>query len=234
MPTEPALFFDLDGTLTDPKPGITGSIQYALLKLDRPVLSQDELTWCIGPPLRANFVTLLGGESLADRGVELYRERFADVGLFENSVYPDIEHVLATIRQSGARMFVATSKPHVFAKRIIDHFGLNSYFEHVFGSELDGTRVHKSDLLAYALRQTGVDPSQALMIGDRSHDVVGAKANGMDAIGVTYGYGSREELIAAGARHLCASPRAVLELIQDGLVSGLNMPASVRSAVNPS
>jgi phosphoglycolate phosphatase len=227
MPTEPALFFDLDGTLTDPKPGITGSIQYALRKLDRPVPSQDELTWCIGPPLRASFVVLLRGEGLADRAVELYRERFADVGLFENSVYPDIEPVLVALSQSGGRMFVATSKPHVFATRIVDHFGLNSYFEHVFGSELDGTRVHKSDLLAYALRQADVDPSQALMIGDRSHDVVGAKSNGMDAIGVTYGYGSPDELTAAGARHLCASPRAVLELIQGGLVSGRNMPTNV-------
>jgi len=232
MPTELTLFFDLDGTLTDPKPGITGSIQYALQKLDRPVLSQDELTWCIGPPLRASFVALLGGESLADRAVELYRERFADVGLFENSVYPDIEHVLATLSQSGRRMFVATSKPHVFAKRIVDHFGLNSYFEHVFGSELDGTHVHKNDLLAYALRQTGVDPSQAVMIGDRSHDVVGAKTNGINAIGVTYGYGGREELIAAGASHLCASPLAIVELVQGGLVSDRNMSANVRSVVN--
>jgi phosphoglycolate phosphatase len=232
MRTEPALFFDLDGTLTDPKPGITGSIQYALRKLGRPVPSQDELTWCIGPPLRASFATLLGGESLADRAVELYRERFADVGLFENNVYPDIESVLATLSQSRLRMFVATSKPHVFARRIIDHFGLDSYFEHVFGSELDGTHVHKNDLLAHALRQTAVDPSRALMIGDRSHDVAGAKANGMDAIGVTYGYGSREELIAAGARHLCASPHTVLELIQVRLVSGRNIPANVRGTVN--
>jgi phosphoglycolate phosphatase len=232
MPTEPALFFDLDGTLTDPKPGITGSIQYALRKLDRPVPSQDELTWCIGPPLRASFAVLLGGEGLADRALELYRERFADVGLFENSVYPDIEHVLAALGQSGLRMFVATSKPHVFAKRIIDHFGLNSYFEHVFGSELDGTHVHKNDLLAHALRQTGLDPSQALMIGDRSHDVIGAKTNGINAIGVTYGYGSREELIAAGASHLCASPLAILELIHAGFSAGWNTPTNVGRAVN--
>jgi phosphoglycolate phosphatase len=234
MPTEPTLFFDLDGTLTDPKPGITGSIQYALRKLEREVPSQDELTWCIGPPLRASFTALLGGESLADRAVELYRERFADVGLFENSVYPDIEHILATLSQSGMRMFVATSKPHVFAKRIIDHFGLARYFEHVYGSELDGTHVHKNDLLAHALRQTGVDPTQALMIGDRSHDVVGARTNGMDAIGVTYGYGSREELIAAGVRHLCASPRAILELIEGDFSAGRNTPTNVGRAVNPS
>jgi phosphoglycolate phosphatase len=207
------IFFDLDGTLTDPKPGITGSIQYALQKLDLPVPTQDELTWCIGPPLRASFVTILGGEGLADRAVALYRERFADVGLYENSVYPDIEHVLATLRASPRRLFVATSKPRIFAERIIDHFGLTSHFEYVFGSELDGTRVNKGDLLAYAIETTGVDASQALMIGDRSHDMVGAKNNGIRGIGVLYGYGSEEELVGAGASHVCASPRALLDLI---------------------
>jgi phosphoglycolate phosphatase len=213
MPTEPAIFFDLDGTLTDPKPGITGSIQYALAKLDRPVPSQDELTWCIGPPLRASFVSLLGSDEFADRAVALYRERFGDVGLFENSVYPGIEQVLTELWQRPRRMFVATSKPHVFATRIIAHFGLAGCFDHVFGSELDGTRVDKADLLAYAIKQTGVDPAQAMMIGDRRHDVIGAKRNGIRAVGVTYGYGSREELIDAGASCLCASPREVLEHI---------------------
>jgi phosphoglycolate phosphatase len=207
------IFFDLDGTLTDPKPGITGSIQYALQKLDLPVPTQDELTWCIGPPLRASFVTMLGGESLADRAVALYRERFADVGLYENRVYPDIEHVLAALRQSPRRLFVATSKPRVFAERIIDHFELTSHFEYVFGSELDGTRVNKSELLAYAIETTGVDASQALMIGDRSHDMVGARNNGIRGIGVLYGYGSEEELVGAGASHVCASPRALLDHI---------------------
>jgi len=205
-----AIFFDLDGTLTDPKPGITGSIQYALQKLDRPVPSQDELTWCIGPPLRASFVTMLGGEEHADRGVALYRERFADVGLFENSLYPDIAETLAALKPHF-RLFVATSKPHVFADRIVDHFGLRPYFEYVFGSELDGTRVNKGDLLAWAIGRTGTDPSRALMIGDRSHDIVGAKINGMGGIGVLYGYGSRTELVEAGARHLCATPRAIRE-----------------------
>jgi len=211
------IFFDLDGTLTDPKPGITGSIQYALRKLDLPVPTQDELSWCIGPPLRASFVTLLGGERLADRAVALYRERFAEVGLYENSVYPDIEYILATLRQSPRRLFVATSKPQIFAERIIDHFGLTGYFERVFGSELDGTRVNKSELLAYAIATTGVDRQQALMIGDRSHDMVGARNNGMRAIGVLYGYGSEQELIEAGASHLCATPRAILEHIDGAL-----------------
>jgi phosphoglycolate phosphatase len=208
-----AIYFDLDGTLTDPKPGITGSIQYALQRLDHPVPSQDELTWCIGPPLRASFVTMLGGESLADLAVSFYRERFADVGLYENSVYPDIKDVLTTLGHSRARMFVATSKPVIFAERIIDHFGLTGHFEHVFGSELDGTRVNKTELLAYALEKTDVNPSQALMIGDRSHDMIGAKNNGMGAIGVLYGYGSRQELIEAGASHVCATQRAILDHI---------------------
>ena len=204
------IFFDLDGTLTDPKPGITGSIQYALQKLGRPVPSQDELAWCIGPPLRASFVTLLGGEEDADRGVAYYRERFGDVGLFENSLYPGIAETLAAL-QPRYRLFVATSKPHVFADRIIDHFGLRPYFEHVFGSELDGTRVHKYDLLAWALQHTGTAASRALMIGDRSHDIVGARANGMDGIGVLYGYGTKAELLEAGASHLCATPQAITE-----------------------
>lgn len=209
------IFFDLDGTLTDPKPGITRSLQYALEKLGRPVPAQDELTWCIGPPLRTSLVTLLGGEAEADRGVALYRERFGDVGLFENSLYPGIEATLAALKPR-ARLFVATSKAHVYADRIIDHFGLRPYFDHVFGAELDGTRAHKGDLLAWALERTGTDPARAAMIGDRSHDIVGAKANGIDGIGVLYGYGSREELLEAGAMHLCATPRAIRDHLNAG------------------
>jgi phosphoglycolate phosphatase len=145
-----AIFFDLDGTLTDPKPGITRSIQYALQKLDHPTIpTEDELTWCIGPPLRASFVRLLGAENFADRAVSLYRERFSDIGLYENSVYDGISEVLTTLCQSCHRLFVATSKPHVFATRIVEHFGLRAHFEYVFGSELDGTRVDKSHLLEY-------------------------------------------------------------------------------------
>jgi len=208
-----AIYFDLDGTLTDPKAGITRSIQYALQKLDHPTMpTEDELTWCIGPPLRTSFVKLLGDRA-ADRAVALYRERFSDVGLYENRVYDGISEVLTTLRTSGHRLFVATSKPHVFAERIIDHFGLRDHFERVFGSELDGTRVDKSHLLEYALKQASVDPSKTLMIGDRSHDMVGAKNNGMTGIGVLYGYGSRDELLEAGAHHVCATPGAILGCI---------------------
>jgi phosphoglycolate phosphatase len=209
-PKSPAIdtvFFDLDGTLSDPKIGITASIQYALAKFDIPVPTQDELTWCIGPPLHASFKALLGtSDADADRAVAFYRERFGDVGLFENTLYAGIADVLTAVAAPGRRLFVATSKPHVFADRIIDHFGLRGHFGRVFGSELDGTRVHKTDLLRYALDETSADASRAIMIGDRKHDIIGAANNGIATIGVLYGYGSRAELVEAGAGHLCAAP----------------------------
>ena len=209
-----AIYFDLDGTLTDPKPGITRSIQYALQRLDHPTMpTEDELTWCIGPPLRASFVRLLGAETSADLAVSYYRERFSDVGLYENGVYDGIGEVLTSLCASGHRLFVATSKAHVFADRIIDHFDLRSHFERVFGAELDGTRADKSHLLEHALKEVSVDPAKTLMIGDRSHDIVGAKNNGMTGIGVLYGYGSRDELLQAGAHHVCATPGAILGCI---------------------
>jgi phosphoglycolate phosphatase len=201
-----AAFFDLDGTLTDPKIGITRSIQYALQKLGFPVPSEDALVWCIGPPLHASMKKLVGSDQLADRAVELYRERFRDVGLYENKPYAGVKETLSRIANGGCRLFVATSKPKIYADRIIEHFDFQPHFDHVFGSELDGTRTDKAELLAFALVNTRVDPARAIMIGDRSYDVVGAKTNGMKSIGVLYGYGSLAELTAAGADHLCATP----------------------------
>jgi len=205
------IYFDLDGTLTDPKLGITRSIQYALSELDCVVPPADELTWCIGPPLRASLKTLLGADDLVDRALSLYRERFADIGLFENEIYAGIEDTLSVLARSGRRLFVATSKPTVYAERIISHFKLKVYFERVFGSELDGRRSDKTDLLGYALKATHVDPLHAIMIGDRSHDMIGARNNGMIAVGVLYGYGSKEELVDAGAHQVCASPKRLLD-----------------------
>jgi phosphoglycolate phosphatase len=228
-----AIYFDLDGTLTDPKPGITRSIQYALQRLDHPTMpTEDELTWCIGPPLRASFVRLLGAEDHADRAVSLYRERFSNVGLYENGVYDGIGDVLTTLSQSGQRLFVATSKPHVFATRIVEHFGLRHHFEHVFGSELDGTRVDKSDLLQYALKIAAVDPAKTVMIGDRSHDMVGAGNNGMKRIGVLYGYGSKDELIGAGAQQVCATPPAIPGCISRVFSAEPATDSNAGSAVN--
>jgi phosphoglycolate phosphatase len=207
------IYFDLDGTLTDPKIGITRSIRYALDALGLEAPPEDELTWCIGPPLRSSLTRLAGTGELADRALSLYRERFSEIGLYENSVYPDIARVLASLRGSGHRLFVATSKPWIYAERIIDHFSLTAHFERVFGSELDGVRADKSELLSYALGEASVDPAQAVMIGDRRHDIVGAKNNGMTAIGVLYGYGSRQELTDAGADHVCPTPEDVLDCI---------------------
>jgi phosphoglycolate phosphatase len=199
------VFFDLDGTLTDPKIGITRSIQYALKKFAVEVPSIDELTWCIGPPLLENFEKLLDVERAPD-GVRYYRERFATVGLYENVPYPRIQELLGQLREAGIRLFVASSKPEVFVRKILEHFKLIDFFEEVFASELDGARSDKTDLLGYAIEQTGVDPKQATMIGDRKHDIIGARNNQLSSIGVLYGYGSREELESAGANRLAASP----------------------------
>ncbi|WP_376695983.1 HAD hydrolase-like protein [Wenzhouxiangella sp. EGI_FJ10305] len=208
------LLLDLDGTLTDPREGITRCIQHALERLDRPVPGQDELLGCIGPPLHASFVELLGGdEALAHRAVELYRGRFGEVGLYENVPYPGIAEAMDTLRQRGARLFVATSKPTVYARRIVDHFGLDRNLEDVFGSDLDGTRSDKADLLAYITDCLALKPEATLMVGDRRHDMIGARANRIHPVGVTWGYGSRDELLEAGAARLLCEPQDLARLV---------------------
>src|SRR5260370_11912372 len=193
------IYFGLDGTLTGPKLGITRSIQYAVHELDCVVPPADELTWCIGPALRASLKTLLGADDLVDRALSLYRERFADIGLFENEIYAGIEDTLSVLARSGRRLFVATSKPTVYAERIISHFKLKVYFCRGCVSELAGNVSDKTDLLGYALKATHLHPLHSMFIGDRSHDMIGARNNGMIALGVLYGYGSKEEWLEAGA-----------------------------------
>ena len=206
------VLFDLDGTLTDPKIGITRSIQYALEKLGADVPPIDELTWCIGPPLLENFERLLDPER-APSAVTLYRERFADVGLFENVPYPEIHDVLEALQNQDVRLFVASSKPEVFVRQILEHFKLIDFFEGVFGSELDGTRSNKSDLIRHVLSESSIDSNQATMVGDRKHDMIGAADNGVATIGVLYGYGSREELMEAGAGRLAKTTSEMLSLL---------------------
>jgi phosphoglycolate phosphatase len=204
------VFFDLDGTLTDPKTGIIRSIVYALDRLGVESPDEEELTWCIGPPLSSSFCTLVGDRA-APEAVRYYRERFNEHGWQENALYEGIAAALEQLATAGNRLYVATSKPHVFAARIVTHFGLDSYFSGVFGSELDGTRSDKADLLRFALSRLrpADEPS---MVGDRMHDVIGAKLNGMRAIAVTYGYGSREELEQAGADGFADSPQQIVTL----------------------
>ncbi len=205
------LLFDLDGTLTDPYQGITQSICHALKTLGCPVPRQKDLRWCIGPPLKNNFARLLetDDQHLVQEAIAIYRERFGSVGLFENDLYETIPETLAALRDDGHALFVATSKPTVFAKRIVDHFGLAPYFKTVHGSELDGTHCDKTDLLAHILQSEEIAPEQTVMIGDRKHDMIGAKANGVRGIGVLWGYGSREELETAGAEVCIGQPEAL-------------------------
>ena len=198
--------FDLDGTLTDPKVGITRSVQYALERLGRPVPEADALTWMIGPPLIAGFTELLGGTHDVQEAVRLYRERYSDVGLFENEVYAGIPAVLRQLRDQDLRLYVATSKLNVFARRILENLNLAVYFDGIHGSVPGGTLDHKPELLAHILSEYGIAASHSLMIGDRRHDIVGAHAVTMRGLGVLWGYGSPDELEAAGADQLVERP----------------------------
>ncbi len=205
------ILFDLDGTLSDPKIGITHCVRYALEKLghDTPT-NDDDLTWMIGPPLLTSFEQMLSNKNDAQKALKFYRERFSTIGLYENEVYDDIPQILQTLQESGHKLFVATSKPRIFAAKIIDHFGLSNFFTKVHGSELDGTNGDKTELLAHIIKFNQLDRSQTTMIGDRKFDIIGAHNNKLASIGVLYGYGDILELKEAGAQTLCQKPRDLL------------------------
>ncbi|MAU01972.1 MAG: HAD family hydrolase [Anaerolineaceae bacterium] len=209
------LLFDLDGTLTDPKVGITESIRYALDRMERPYPPDASLDWCIGPPLQESFAKLLQSDDpqLGQEALRLFRERFGTVGLFENTLYRSIPQVLSTLQAAGLRLFIATSKPAVYAQQIVQHFDLERFFLVVYGSELDGRLTQKSDLIRHVLHQENLDPDHTLMIGDREHDMLGAKANGVAGAGVTWGYGSPTELTNAGAATLLHQPDDLLKFL---------------------
>ena len=198
------VYFDLDGTLTDPYEGITKCILYALDELGFPRPDDDYLYGCIGPPLWDTFPELVG-EELTKEAVDLYRERFMDVGWQENRPYEGIIEALSAVAGTGCLMFVATAKPHMHAARIVEHFGMGEFFATVYGSELDGTRGTKTELLEFAI-QRNPGGTRHIMVGDRKHDLIGAVANNMTPVGVAYGYGSTEELKNAGATAIAASP----------------------------
>lgn len=209
--------FDLDGTLTDPKVGITKSVQFALHAFDIRVEDPDELVDFIGPPLREHLMERFGFDrEQAERALVEYRKRFADTGIFENTLYPGMDRLLAGLRRQGKRLVVATSKPTIFARRVLEHFHIAEYFAFVAGAELDGVRGEKREVVAHALEQCGIDPAQAVMVGDRRYDMEGAAAFGIKTVGVSYGYGGREELAAAGADYIVDT---VAEL--DGLLASL-------------
>ena len=205
------IYFDLDGTLTDPYEGITKCILYALDELGVAHPSDEYLHSCIGPPLYDTFPEMVGKERTPE-AIDLYRERFVDVGWLENKPYAGILDALETISSVGYTLFVATSKPRVHAKRIVQHFGMGQYIERVYGCELDGTRSRKTELLKYAIDENP-GAERRTMVGDRKHDLVGAIENGMRPIGVSYGYGSVEELSNAGAVDIVSTPASLAEIV---------------------
>jgi len=205
------LLWDLDGTLTDPKEGITLSVQYALERLDYPLPEADDLDWIIGPPLKESFKTLLQttDDALLNRAISIYRERYQEVGLYENIVYPGIPELLAQLKDKGCKHLLATSKPRVFAEKILQYFLMDSYFSVIMGSELNGQFVEKDCLIAEVLKTMPVHSrAETVMIGDRRYDVHGARANQIDVISVGYGYGTREELSDA-------SPNYIVQTVAD-------------------
>lgn len=215
----PRVLFDLDGTLTDPREGIVASLRFAFEGMEAAPPAEAALLGAIGPPLADTFARHLpepDPERIA-RAIALYRERFDASGWRENRVYPRIPELLGAVGQRGWRAALATSKPTVFAERITDHFDLRRHLGAVYGAELDGTRGAKPDLLAHVLESEGASAGETVMVGDRRHDVEGARAVGARSIGVTWGYGSREELEAAGAGWICGSPGDVLRVLESEL-----------------
>ena len=198
------LFFDLDGTLTDPGQGITSAIMYSLEKLGLPVPERTELYKFIGPPLIGSYREFYGfSQEEAVRAAALYREYYGEKGLWENRVYDGIPALLAELKADGRQLCVATSKPEPFAVRIMERFDLARYFDHICGATMDEKRDSKHLVIEYALGVCGVtDRHSVLMVGDRKHDILGAKESGLDSMGVLYGYGNREEFAAAGADYV--------------------------------
>ncbi len=209
------ILFDLDGTLTDSFEGITKCIAHAMTKLGKPAPPPESLGWCIGPPLKKSFARLLDSQedALAEQALAFYRERFGSVGLFENELYEDIPQVLETLKNTDHDLYVATAKPGVYAKRIIEHFGLEKSFKGIYGSELNGTRTDKTSLIAHVLEVESLSANATIMVGDREHDMIGANANGVTGLGVLWGYGSREVLEASGAYACIDRPRELIDLI---------------------
>ena len=215
MQKDDVILFDLDGTLTDSGPGIMNAAAYAMERFGLPCGDTALLRKFVGPPLRDSFRDFCGlSDEKAVEAIGVFREYYEPKGVFENSVYPGVPEMLETLLSAGRRLAVATSKLEPTALRVLEHFGLAGYFELAAGSLADNTRTRKAEVVAYTLGRLGVtDKSRALMVGDREHDVIGARENGLDCLGVLYGYGSAAELRAAGALCLAETPQRAAELI---------------------
>ena len=223
------ILFDLDGTLTDPKPGITGCVQYALHEMGIEEPDADRLEVIIGTPLVESFMQFYGMERrLADRAVEKYRERFAVTGIYENELYPGMREMLAGLKAAGCRLAVASSKPEPFVKRILEHFELAAYFDEAVGSGLDGSLSQKEDVVREALRRLGKKEAaggawsrtgevcpDVVMVGDRKYDVEGARALGLRCVGVAFGYAQPGELEEAGAWRIAEDVETLGRILLD-------------------
>ena len=208
------IFFDLDGTLTDSKEGILNCLRYAFEKLGEPAPPESTLIKFIGPPLQDSFMRFCGFvQETAIRGIDLFRERYVPIGKFENTPYPGIRELLEKLRAQGHRLYVATSKPENMSVEILEHFDLAKYFDHICGASLDRSRSSKDAVIAYLLEQYGKD-EEMIMVGDTVFDILGAAAHAIPAVGVTWGYGSPEEMIKAGAAAIAPTMDALLRILQ--------------------
>ena len=209
------VLFDLDGTLTDSGLGIMNSVQYALKKIGRGVENLEELKCFVGPPLAQQFAKFCGfSDEKGHQMVEFYREYYEGKGMLENAVYDGIPEVLEQLKNAGIRLAVATSKPEKYARKIAEHFKIETYFEFIGGANMDGSRTKKEEVIEYVLKNCKVEDRQSvLMVGDREHDILGAKACKVSALGVLYGYGDRAELEDAGADWIVSTPAKITEKI---------------------
>ena len=210
-----AIFFDLDGTLTDSGPGIINCAQLALDHFGIPVESREQLRVFVGPPLRQSFARFGVPVEDIDEAIRVFRARYVPIGKFENAPYPGIEDLLRALQAEGYPLFVATSKPEVTAVEVLEHFHLDQYFDRICGASLDEGRETKEDVITYLLDQIG-DPGQTVMVGDTDYDVLGAKAHGIPTIGVTWGYGDADSMAAAGAIALADTPEELHRLLGQG------------------
>ena len=207
------VLFDLDGTLTDSGEGIINCAIPALEHFGLPIPSREEMRVFVGPPLHETFQRFGVPADKTEEAIRVYRSRYIPTGMFENTPYPGIKELLETLKGKGHKLFVATSKPEPFAEEILTHFGLRGRFACVCGSTLDESRTRKEEVIAYALGRLGAPPDETVMVGDRCYDVTGAAKCGLPCIGVLYGYGSRDELCAAGAAALADTPRRLAALL---------------------
>jgi phosphoglycolate phosphatase len=215
------ILFDLDGTLTDSQEGIVKCIRYSMNKLGQSCLTELELKELIGISLRATFEILLGSHeiSLIEKAVDLYRERYTEIGILENQVYPGVVEVLSTLYDNSYKLYIVTTKPKIFADRIARHFHLDQWFVEIFGTGMDGSFDNKTKHIEFILSHLQLRPEETIMVGDRNEDIVSGKANRLKTIGVTYGYGSRREILDSGPDFICDRPVEILNVIDE-----INLP----------